>query len=108
MSLTRDLGRFVADASFEPLPAEAVDVARTGFTDCIATMIAGANDPAPQLLRRALNPSGDGATLYSPASAALRLRRHGSTAPPHMRSIMTTWQRCAVIRAPWRLSLHAN
>jgi len=65
MSLTRDLGRFVTDVSFERLPAEAVDVARLGFTDCIATMIAGAGDPAPQLLRKVLQPaSGGDATLY--------------------------------------------
>ena len=36
MSLTRDLGQFVADISFERLPAVAVDVARTGFADCVA------------------------------------------------------------------------
>jgi 2-methylcitrate dehydratase PrpD len=65
MSLTQDLGRFVADVSFERLPAEAVDVARLGFTDTIATMIAGARDPAPQLLRKVLLPtSGGDATLY--------------------------------------------
>jgi 2-methylcitrate dehydratase PrpD len=65
MSLTQELGRFVADVAFERLPPEAVDVARTGFIDCIATMIAGAGDPAPQLLRKALNPAGDGdASLY--------------------------------------------
>jgi 2-methylcitrate dehydratase PrpD len=64
MSVTRDLGQFVAGISFARLPAAAVDVARTGFADCIATMIAGANDPAPQLLRQALNPSGGAATLY--------------------------------------------
>ncbi|MGB9647746.1 MAG: hypothetical protein WCB44_21900 [Stellaceae bacterium] len=44
MALTRDLGRFVADVSFERLPAAAVDVARVGFIDCIATMIAGASE----------------------------------------------------------------
>src|SRR5712691_5870350 len=64
MSLTRDLGRFVADVSFERLPAEAVDVARIGFIDCIATMIAGAGDPAPQLLRKALRTADGDATLY--------------------------------------------
>src|SRR5712691_680724 len=64
MSLTRDLGRFVADVSFEGLPAEASDVARIGFIDCIATMIAGAHDPAPQLLRKALQPAGGEASLY--------------------------------------------
>ena len=64
MSLTRDLGRFVADAAFARLPAKAIDVARIGFIDCIATMIAGARDPAPQLLRRALQPTGGEASLY--------------------------------------------
>ena len=64
MALTRDLGRFVADVSFERLPAAAVDVARVGFIDCIATMIAGAGDLAPQLLRKALQPAHGDATLY--------------------------------------------
>ena len=64
MSLTRDLGRFVADAAFSRLPAEAIDVARIGFIDCIATMIPGARDPAPQLLRRALQPTDGEASLY--------------------------------------------
>jgi 2-methylcitrate dehydratase PrpD len=64
MSLTQDLGRFVADISFERLPAEALNVARIGFIDCIATMIAGAGDPAPQLLRKVLHPAGGDATLY--------------------------------------------
>jgi 2-methylcitrate dehydratase PrpD len=64
MALTQNLGRFVSDLSFERLPKDAVEVARTGFIDCIATMIAGAPDPAPQLLRQALHPTGGEATLY--------------------------------------------
>src|ERR1700746_976705 len=64
MALTQDLGRFVADVSFARLPQGAANVARAGFIDCIATMIAGAHDPAPQLLRKALHPSGGEATLY--------------------------------------------
>ncbi len=64
MTLTQDLGRFVSALSFERLPQGAADVARTGFIDCIATMIAGAPDPAPQLLRKALHPTGGEATLY--------------------------------------------
>ena len=64
MALTQDLGRFVAGLSFEQLPQGAADVARIGLIDCIATMIAGARDPAPQLLRKALNPAGGEATLY--------------------------------------------
>ncbi len=64
MPLTQDLGRFVAGLSFENLPAEAVDTARTGIIDTIATMIAGARDEAPQLLRRGLEPAAGPASLY--------------------------------------------
>ena len=64
MPLTQDLGRFVADLSFEKLPPQAVETARTGIIDTIATMIAGAHDPAPQLLRRGLTPAAGPASLY--------------------------------------------
>jgi 2-methylcitrate dehydratase PrpD len=64
MTLTQDLGHFAAGVSFEKLPPGAADVARTGFIDCVATMIAGAHDPAPQLLRKALQQPGGDATLY--------------------------------------------
>jgi 2-methylcitrate dehydratase PrpD len=64
MALTQELGRFVANLSFEKLPAEAIEIARTGFIDTIATMIAGAHDEAPQLLRKALQPAPGAASLY--------------------------------------------
>ncbi|MGA8401547.1 MAG: MmgE/PrpD family protein, partial [Stellaceae bacterium] len=64
MPLTKDLGSFVAALSFQQLPAEAVDVARTGFIDTIATMIAGSRDEAPQVLKKALSPPPGNATLY--------------------------------------------
>jgi 2-methylcitrate dehydratase PrpD len=64
MPLTRELGRFVAGLDFARLPDAAVAVVRTGFTDTIATMIAGAHDPAPQLLRRGLDPAAGPASLY--------------------------------------------
>src|SRR4051794_16140976 len=64
MPLTQDLGRFASGLSFENLPREAVEIARIGFIDTIATMIAGTNDPAPQLLRRGLAPGAGGASLY--------------------------------------------
>jgi 2-methylcitrate dehydratase PrpD len=64
MALTQELGRFVANLSFEKLPAEAVEIARTGFIDTIATMIAGAHDEAPQLLRKGLQPAPGAASLY--------------------------------------------
>jgi 2-methylcitrate dehydratase PrpD len=64
MPLTRDLAGFVAALSFDSLPPPAIDVARTGFIDTIATMIAGARDDAPQLLRKTLSPPPGKATLY--------------------------------------------
>ena len=64
MTLTQDLGHFAAGVFFEKLPPGAADVVRTGFIDCVATMIAGAGDPAPQLLRKALRQPGGDATLY--------------------------------------------
>src|SRR6266851_4514397 len=64
MPLTQELGRFVAGLSFEKLPAAAVETARTGIIDTIATMIAGAHDPAPQLLRKGLAPAPGPASLY--------------------------------------------
>ncbi len=64
MPLTQDLGRFAAGLTFEALPAEAVEIARTGIIDTVATMIAGAHDPAPQLLRRGLDPAPGPASLY--------------------------------------------
>ena len=42
MPLTHELGAFASGLSFAKLPAEAVEIARTGFIDTIATMIAGA------------------------------------------------------------------
>jgi 2-methylcitrate dehydratase PrpD len=64
MPLTRELGEFVAGQTFVGLPPEAIDVARAGFIDTIATMIAGAHDDGPQILRKALSPAPGDATLY--------------------------------------------
>ena len=53
------------------MPREAVEIARTGFIDTIATMIAGAHDPAPQLLRRGLAPGRRApASLYFSGESA--------------------------------------
>src|SRR3954447_132254 len=70
MALTQELGRFASGLSFENLPREAVEIARIGFIDTIATMIAGANDPAPQLLRRGLAPASGPASLYFSGESA--------------------------------------
>jgi 2-methylcitrate dehydratase PrpD len=64
MALTQQLGEFAATQRFERIPQQAIEIARTGFIDTIATMIAGAQDDAPQLLRKALSPAPGDATLY--------------------------------------------
>ena len=64
MALTRSLGRFVADLSPNRVPDEAVRIARTGFIDCIGTMIAGRAEPCTQILRDVLAPGEGPATLY--------------------------------------------
>src|SRR5712692_9248784 len=70
MPLTQDLGRFAAGLTFEALPAVAVEIARTGIIYTVATMLAGAHDAAPQLLRRGLDPPPGPATLYSSGETA--------------------------------------
>jgi 2-methylcitrate dehydratase PrpD len=62
--LTQALGQFVADLSPKTIPDEAVRIARRGFIDCIGTMIAGRNDPAPQILRKVLDAPAGPASLY--------------------------------------------
>ena len=39
--LTADLARFATGLTYEALPAGAVGWARTGFTDCVAVVLAG-------------------------------------------------------------------
>lgn len=56
MPLTQDLGAFVARVAHEGVPDEAREVAKTGFTDCIATMIAGSREPITATLLEALSP----------------------------------------------------
>ncbi|MBW8270787.1 MmgE/PrpD family protein [Caldovatus aquaticus] len=66
MPLTRALGEFVAGLTYARIPAEAVRIARTGFVDCVGTMIAGREEDAVQILRRTLGVGGAAgeATLY--------------------------------------------
>src|SRR5262249_59156516 len=64
MALTQELGRFVANLSFEKVPAEAVEICRTGFIATIRTMIAAAQDAAPKWLKKGLRPPPGAASLY--------------------------------------------
>ena len=77
LPLTQALGRFVADIRFDHLPGAAVETARLGFTDCIATMIAGSPEPAVQILKKTL-PDGRGGQIIEPGArdeAPERLRQ---------------------------------
>ena len=69
-ALTRDLGKFIAGLRYGDIPADAIGFIHTGFTDCVGVMIAGAGEPAPQLVRAMLEPRGDEATLLFGAGRA--------------------------------------
>src|SRR5208282_2963134 len=43
MSLTAELGEFLATISYDTLPAEAMPIVRTGFTDAVGVMLVGTN-----------------------------------------------------------------
>jgi 2-methylcitrate dehydratase PrpD len=63
-SLTAELGRFVADLTLVDIPREAQTVAKTGFTDCFAVLVAGAREPVVSLIDRELG-GADGRELAS-------------------------------------------
>ena len=63
IALTRGLGRFIAGLRYQDIPKDAISFIHTGFTDCVGVMIAGAREPAPQILRSVLAPAGGEATL---------------------------------------------
>jgi len=56
--LTRTLGAFVSGLRYEALPQAAVGVVRLGFTDCIATMLAGSAEPVARIVREGLGRRG--------------------------------------------------
>src|SRR5215510_2889715 len=63
-SLTKSLGRFVANLRLESIPPAALSVVHTGFADCVATLIAGSIEEPPRLLHKVLAPPPGEASLY--------------------------------------------
>lgn len=63
-TLTRSLAAFVSWLRPAAIPAEAIGVVRTGFVDCVGTMIAGSVEDPPKILRQALAPPAGDASLY--------------------------------------------
>ena len=39
MGLTREIGAFVSRLQYRDLPKEGLEVARTGFTDCVGVIV---------------------------------------------------------------------
>jgi aconitate decarboxylase len=70
--ITRSLGRFVSELRYEALPKAALEVVRTGVTDCVSVMLAGIDEPVARIVRESLGTrSGNGeASLYLGAESA--------------------------------------
>jgi 2-methylcitrate dehydratase PrpD len=62
--LTRSLGTFVSNLRLSLIPADALEVVRTGFADSVATLIAGSVEDPPKILHAALAPPPGDASLY--------------------------------------------
>lgn len=62
--LTSKLGEFVSQLRYQDIPSDALVAVRRAFTDCVGVMIAGAHEPAPQILKSTLAPAHGNATLY--------------------------------------------
>lgn len=56
--ITRLAGAFAAEAGFDDLPAAAIDTVRLGFTDTIAVLFAGIDEPVTQAGKRYLETIG--------------------------------------------------
>jgi 2-methylcitrate dehydratase PrpD len=50
MGLTAEIGRFLADMSASRVPAGAISIVETGFTDCVAVLIAGWREPVTHVV----------------------------------------------------------
>ena len=54
MSLTAELAAFLAAIRYDALPAEALPIVRSGFTDAVGVMLVGAGEPVSGIVRQAL------------------------------------------------------
>lgn len=59
MGLTADAGRFLAEIKFDDLPAAVLPMVRHAFTDTVAVMMVGADQPVANIVRKTLvEPAG--------------------------------------------------
>ena len=59
--LTESLANFIENPGFGTLPAQAARIIKTGFTDTVATMIAGRDEPVVRIVREFVSPRQSGA-----------------------------------------------
>ncbi len=71
--LTMDLGRFISSLRYEDIPRAALFPIHAAFADTIGVAIAGAREPAPQLVKAMLAPTGTEATLLNRQGRACAL-----------------------------------
>ncbi|OWT66425.1 MmgE/PrpD family protein [Candidimonas nitroreducens] len=63
VALTRDLAEFVVTLTYDRLPPKAIAIAKLGFIDATAALLAGKHEPCVAILKRTLNPVPGDATL---------------------------------------------
>lgn len=73
-SITRKAAEFVANFDLAKVPAEAVHAARIGIVDCVGVMLAGAHEPAVELVKAIATP----AIGSNDAPPAVDGRRYGA------------------------------
>ena len=71
--LTAELGRFVERIRNEDIPAEVADKVCAAFVDTVGVMIAGRQEPAPQIVQAMLAPAGTEAMLVTGTGRASAL-----------------------------------
>src|SRR4051794_20258759 len=52
--LTAHLGRFVSELRLDAVPSQGLAIAKNGFADCYAVMVAGAREPVVGIVDRTL------------------------------------------------------
>ena len=52
MGLTSDIGTFVSSIGSAAIPPDAMPVVRSGFTDCVAVMVAGRREEVARIVAR--------------------------------------------------------
>ncbi len=99
MSLTRELAAFCATVRCDDLPRAALVFIRTGFTDCVATLVAGRYSDEARILREVLRPpAGESDLLFGLATA----RAHEAALDQRHRRARARLRRCRAARPPQR------